>query len=134
MKSLLSWKSLAVAIAVLILGAASANAQISTLRVNVPFAFTAGTNVLPAGEYEINVHTDLMLSRIVPLNGDAVSLVRLVPGVTDRSPAKSEKGMLRFEKFGQRYVLIGVWRPGCVAGNSVVGGRPAREYAQIGDF
>lgn len=130
MKNLLSWKSIAAAVAVLLLCSGAVSAQTSTMRVNVPFAFTAGDRVLPAGEYHVMVHTDLMLTRLLPVNSNSVSLLRLVPGTTDRKAENADKGTLRFEKIGSRYVLIGVWRPGEIAGNAIVGSRPARELAK----
>lgn len=44
----------------------AAAAEIETLHVTVPFAFTAGTATLPAGEYVISQQTD---GRILTIGG-----------------------------------------------------------------
>jgi hypothetical protein len=122
------WKSVTVALGVL-LSAATAVAQPPSMRVAIPFAFTAGSRVLPAGEYRVTVDTDFLISRITSGTDEGV-LVQLVPGGTPRHPGKLESGMLQFHKYGERYVLSGIWRAGSIAGNEVVGARPPVEFAK----
>ncbi len=128
MKKNCFWKSLGVALS-LLPWAAPAGAQTPGMRANIPFAFTVANHVLPAGEYQIAVDTGFMLSRITPMNSNEVYVVRLVPGGSSRPAVHLENGMLQFRKYGQRYVLAGIWRGGSIVGNAVAGARPPREYA-----
>jgi hypothetical protein len=117
-----------VALALLVVWAAPVAAQ-PAMRVDIPFAFTAGNQSLPAGEYRFTIDHDRMLTTIAPLDGSDVHLVRLVPGASERKSTAVEKGLLRFEKYGERYVLSEIWRPGSTAGKTVTGKRPPRELA-----
>lgn len=131
MKHLFSWKSNAVALGLALVCAAAASAQ-SGMRVDVPFAFTAGNRVLPAGEYRVVVDATHGYSRILPADGQAVCVVQLTPGTAERDGAKAGRGVLRFEKHGSRYTLVGIWQAGSVAGNEVVKAKAKGEYAKTG--
>src|SRR3712207_871114 len=111
MKSLLSWTSLMAALTLALFCAAPGFAQTS-MRVDVPFAFTAGEQFLPAGEYWITVESNHMLSVITSTDGKNRCLVTLVPGASNRPTPGLDRGLLSFEKHGVRYVLTGIWRPG----------------------
>lgn len=120
MKNLLSSKTvLAVLSAALVLLAAPAGAQATTLRFDVPFAFTAGGTVLPAGEYHVTLYTDQMRVLISSIAGTGISVVPYIPGGAARPAAQADRGMLRFQRLGDRYFLIGVWRPGYADGHSI---------------
>ena len=131
MKNLISWKSTLVAAALAVLWPAAASAQ-AYIRVDVPFAFTAGNRLLPAGEYVFVVDTNHMTSRIYLPSGLSAGFVNLVPGVTERPAAQSAKGMVRFQRYGEKYILTGIWRAGWVSGNEVSGRRHSRELASGG--
>jgi hypothetical protein len=129
MKRLFSWTSIAVAPAFLVVLATAARAEGPAIRVEIPFSFTAGNQVLPAGEYRFTVDTEHMLSRITPENSTATYMVRLVPGSSERKPDNAQAGMVRFQKLGDRYVLNGIWRSGFVMGNGVIAPHNPREMA-----
>jgi hypothetical protein len=129
MKTPFSWKSLTVALTLAFVLTAPVFAQPSTIRVNVPFAFNAGSQSLPAGVYRVTVDSEHMLSYIAAADNTARFVVRLLPGGPNRDPVKIEQGLLRFEKNGARYVMIGIWRPGFTEGYRIARPRPLTELA-----
>jgi hypothetical protein len=120
---------LAVAVALLVVLAAPAAAQ-PAMRVEVPFAFTAGSQLLPAGTYELRIDLSHGLAIIVPEGGGPIRIATLAQGADYRKLSQVEKGRLEFEKYGDRYVLSAIWRPGSTAGKTVTGKRPPRELAR----
>jgi hypothetical protein len=56
--------------------------------------------------------------------------VRLVPGGAITAAAQFRTGRVRFEKIGNRYFLVGVWRPGTYEWNSIVPSRRLMESAK----
>ncbi len=129
MKTRFSCKSITVAMTLALLFAAPVFAQSSVIRVDVPFAFIAGSQWLPAGEYRVSIDTDHMLSCVAALDNTTRFVVRILPGESRRPGGKLEEGLLRFEKYGARYVLAGIWRPGFNEGNSIARPRPLKELA-----
>ncbi len=75
------------------------------LRVTVPFAFTAGTTSLPAGEYTVSEGNSHVM-RISGNGGSANLLGILGPDVA------SGKTALTFEHSGKGYVLKTVYAQG----------------------
>jgi hypothetical protein len=130
MKTLLPWKPLAVAMTAALLCAAPLAAQTSAIRVQIPFAFTAGTQLVPAGEYSVTVDSEHMLSVIAATDNTDRWLVRLIPGDSSRPASSLEKGLLRFERNGARYVLTGIWKAGWNQGNGVPHRRFPKEVAE----
>lgn len=117
------------AIALLAVCAAPVYAQSTAFRADVPFAFTVGNTVLPAGQYQFSVEPRQTLTRIVPVDSRKVSFAMLSAGEY-RSAATLEKGLLRFEKYGQHYILSAIWGAGSQAGNRVVGAKRPVEYTK----
>jgi hypothetical protein len=130
MKNLLSWKVLAGFVLPLIWAWPSA-AQIQELRVNVPFAFTAGDQTHPAGAYVFTVDTIHLLSHIKISHGDHAGVIPVVAGGAERRASESNRAMLRFHKYGQQYVLAAVWKDSAAQGLAVAD-RPPREYGKAG--
>ena len=124
-----SWKSAAVALGLVTLWAIPARAQESVLRVTVPFTFTAGNRVLPAGDYRVMVDPEHMFTLITGTSATAPCMIRLVPGVSYRTAGSTNTGMLRFQKYGSRYTLTGIWKAGSVEGNAVIATPPPKELA-----
>jgi hypothetical protein len=87
--------------------AVSAKAQ-STGKVvaNVPFEFSVGYKIMPAGEYSVQVITTSNGLMIQSADGKN-SAVRLAD-LTDRAKAKSPARLV-FHRYGERYFLAEVW-------------------------
>jgi hypothetical protein len=74
-------------------------------RVDIPFAFFAGSARLPAGEYHISHPGDPYFVLIQKDDGRAQVLVYLQPSATN----VSESSKLVFNKYGDQYFLSQVW-------------------------
>jgi hypothetical protein len=75
-------------------------AQSNGVRANVPFDFTVGNKLLPAGTYTIKEQSDHV---IVIRNYDKpISMVSLVNGASNRS---ATGGKLTFHRYGSQYFL-----------------------------
>lgn len=86
--------------------------------------------MLPAGEYRFDLDFDHMLVRVRDERGTAVWLLRLTPGGGRRPLANLDTALLRFEQYGNRYVLNGIWGAGRVEGIAVTPSRIPRELAK----
>ena len=90
--------------------AAVSNAQSSDVRVNVPFAFTAGTASLPSGAYYVSTlsgHTDAFMIRGLQ---HGIILVSQPAG----SSRKDNTGSLVFHRYADQYFLQEIRLPGNV--------------------
>jgi hypothetical protein len=75
-------------------------AQSTGVRANVPFDFTVGSKLLPAGTYTIKEQSDHV---IVIRNYDKpIAAISLVNGASNRSP---DGGKLKFHRYGSQYFL-----------------------------
>lgn len=108
--------------AFMLTGAVAAHAgDLESLRANVPFAFTIGHTVLPAGDYTIRLDDENTpgVLRVSREDGRAGAFV-----MTDRTSVPSESGnepKLVFSSDGNRYVLAQVLDPGEGIGVQVLG-------------
>lgn len=78
------------------------------LRVDVPFTFTAGNTLLPAGEYRVstvNPSSDQSVLRITSLDGHSSVMIRTV-NIERWSNAQAR---LTFRQRGEQYFLAEVW-------------------------
>ena len=106
---------LAIAMSLPLLLSAAAHAQTTQLKVTVPFDFTAGDTVLPAGDYDVQ--------SIGPWGGKALSIRSVnssagtvVLSNSCQSVKTSDRGRLVFYRYGNQYFLAEVWN-----GNNHVG-------------
>jgi len=109
----------AMGVTALIGAALPASAQVSYMKVTVPFNFVAGRAELPAGDYRIQVDARTGVLQIQPASANATYSALLSPGGDSRSGAQSEQGALRFEKVNGKYYLGEVWRPAQEKGNKL---------------
>jgi hypothetical protein len=107
MKRLL-WLSLAIPI-VLCLGSVQAQAQ-TILRVNVPFAFSAGGQSLPAGAYEV-VQGPAPALTLRSADGQARAVLMPVTRLAQRE-AQDGQDELVFDKVANKDFLSEVWYAG----------------------
>src|SRR5450759_1262955 len=97
-----------------------AGAQVSTMRMEIPFTFVAGDQVLPAGQYVVTVDQNFHHCRFDNLSDSTLRIVRLASATDSRPLTNSAQGTLRFTRYGGQHFLIAVWRPGQEEGNRVV--------------
>jgi hypothetical protein len=95
--------------------AASAKAQCDSMQsvVNIPFQYSAGQTMLPAGQYNLTcLDTEHRLLRIRSTDGKA-SAVIFMNSVTGKVQAH---GKFVFHRYGSRYFFAQVWVSGSGAG------------------
>ena len=88
--------------------ATSMNAQSALVNVNVPFAFVAGGNVMPAGEYTIEEPT---MHGVLLLRGAQPNSTALVLAV-NAGPSNARHAGVTFSKQGSAIVLSTITVPG----------------------
>jgi hypothetical protein len=86
-------------------------AQQPVLAVNIPFAFQAGDQILPAGEYRLEPATSGagQFERLRQVDGDAVLIVSTIPV---QSKTENPDPALIFHRYGQTYFLAQIWTGG----------------------
>ena len=123
--------ALTIAIAAVAL-AASANAQNGNgMRMDIPFAFLAGNEVLPAGSYTVRVDDGFNRILLEPQTNGPVRAVPVASGITERKQSDAWLGVLRFQKYGERWVLRAAFRPGRADGYYVMPSKAEKELARI---
>jgi hypothetical protein len=96
-----------------LVGATNGFAQLNdVIRVNIPFQFTVGTAVLPAGVYDFskNKMDTAIYVRSAKKDGpgsDALVMTRLAGNI-----GASQKQYVVFDKVGETYTLSELWLPG----------------------
>jgi len=88
--------------------AMSMNAQSALVNVNVPFAFVAGGNVMPAGDYTIEEPT---MHGVLLLRGTQPNSTVLILAV-NAGPSNANHAGVTFSKRGSAVVLSTVTVPG----------------------
>lgn len=130
MMKLHSGKAALAALGLAVLGfAAPANAQ-TILRADVPFAFVAGDQALPAGTYNFVLDANFSFCHIYSLSDGSTHPVRFVPGTTRPRNVNADRGVLQFQKYGNRYFLSEVWKPGNPDGLTAIASRRLMESAK----
>ncbi len=113
-----------------LLWVAPAGAQVSRMRMDIPFTFVAGDQVLPAGAYWVTVDQDFLRCRLDSVSNSTVQLIGLSVATDRRPQMKADLGTLRFTRYGGQYFLSNVWRPGRDVGNRVVASKRLLEAAE----
>lgn len=80
------------------------------LLAKIPFAFTAGRMVLPAGEYRVEKSSSD--SVILLIEGTDRSSATFVSSIATQAKAPQTKSKLVFHRYGNRYFLSQVWTAG----------------------
>ena len=90
-------------------------AQQTALTVTIPFAFQAGNQTMPAGEYRVESVLESVLTgtgqlqRLRQVNGSAVMIVSTVSVEARNGNPNPE---LVFNRYGQTYFLAQIWTDG----------------------
>src|SRR5690242_1387690 len=81
------------------------------LRFHAPFAFNAGNDVLPAGDYRVtivNPSSDHSVLRITSSDGKSSTMIRTI----DVEGWATAKAKLSFRRYADHYFLATVWMAG----------------------
>jgi hypothetical protein len=86
-------------------------AQQTALAVTIPFAFQAGDQTMPAGDYRVEsvLTGTAQLQRLRQVNGDAVMIVSTMWVGARNGNSNPE---LIFTRYGQTYFLSQIWTGG----------------------
>jgi len=118
-------KALSLASLLFALMAPTVSANISyPLKVNIPFAFTAGNTTLPAGEYRVRNLTSeaLLIQSADHKQVESFQTNHMQAGLT---PGRAK---LSFRRYGDRYFLAQVWTPW--EGYELTRSRAEREFTK----
>jgi hypothetical protein len=99
-------RSLITLAAVVALASVSGFAQSSSILASVPFEFTVGRTVLPAGDYTVQGISSLSRVRFQTTSLDPTAFVAAIRAV--RSSAQDQP-TLEFHRYGSTYFLARVW-------------------------
>ena len=95
----------AIALVVLMITAVPTFAQVTSVKVDVPFEFQVGNRILPAGQYAL---TQFAGSALILENtsgkGSAVAPTQATGG-----NANSQQPHLTFHRYGEKYFLTEAW-------------------------
>ncbi len=122
-------KVLMIAVTLLALVAVTpAFGQINGLRVDIPFEFRAGGNVLPAGLYRIDI--DPFAKRLEFRSVEGTAGAFLAAHMADGDAAIGH-GVVVFHKYGNNYFLRRVTGPGQGSGYELPRTSAERELAKV---
>jgi len=113
--------------ACIVLFAAAAPAQ--TLKANVPFAFMANGNVMPAGEYRVTIDSARGLLTVGRPGEAAV----FVPVQNRQWGASSNEGMMVFHRYGDRVYLKRIKAPAATDGMEAFPSKAEKEASRSGN-
>jgi hypothetical protein len=97
------------------------------LLANIPFAFTAGSMALPAGEYRVErMAQDATMLLIRRADG---SVAKIVPTLGAQANGLQSQSKLIFHRYGNRYFLSQVWVEGYARGRELPESAKEKELA-----
>ena len=103
-------------------------AQTHRFKADIPFEFTAGGKVMPAGEYEIVLREDL--SGVTRLHAVDAKESAVVLGHGIGGGERQEDSRLTFNKYDNQYFLAEVWVQGLNTGLGFQKSRAEREVSR----
>ncbi len=95
-----------------LLTATSALAQLQSLRANVPFEFTVGAKVLPAGQYQFVRQTGDASIRVTGADKGQAAVAMVVTRLWGGIHTSPQDAHLVFDKVGNSAFLSEIWIPG----------------------
>ena len=99
------------------------------MKVNIPFAFSAGDVKLPAGQYLLYTISPGWGIRFATIDGKHNAFVNTLPNYPSNP---SENSRLVFHKYGNEYFLEQVWTNGDELVRSPLPSKKAMEIARSG--
>ena len=126
LKSVLTPSVIALAISLgLFAPGSGARAQTSTLHVvaNIPFDFRSGSEMMPAGKYDIQT----LSTHVLMVRGTTQNRGQLLIAMDALTLKPSAHGKLIFHRYGNKYFLYQVWSPDQPYGFEFPKGRAEKE-------
>ena len=109
------------------LAAVSAYAQSDMrLRVNIPFEFSVGQKLLPAGEYNVSY----VVQGFLVIRSVDYSATYVFPTNSTRSSKTRNESSLVFNQYGDQYFLATIWTEGNDTGYMLSESRAERELSR----
>ncbi len=105
-------------------------AETVNMRIEIPFAFVAGNEVLPAGTYEVGVDRSYTFADFRSIDETRIHRVMLTTSRLERKPSESGVGTLQFQKYGDRLALRAVWNAWGTEGYVFQKSKAERELAK----
>jgi len=128
MKNLISSTTIWIAIAlVALMSVGTAYAETKLVRVEIPFKFFAGDEVLPAGVYRVVVDPHFNRMELRRIDGTAGAFVSVS---TLNRTAPAEAGQLLFRGYGNAHFLESIWGAGRSSGYELPKSKAEREMAR----
>jgi hypothetical protein len=78
----------------------------------VPFDFRTGSEVMPAGKYDIQT----LSGNVLLLRGTTQNRSQILMAMGSTTTKPTEKGRLVFHRYGNKYFLHQIWSPGATNG------------------
>src|SRR5271154_389688 len=100
-------------------------AQNSTLHLvaDVPFDFQSGSEMMPAGRYDIRQSAN----HVLILRGTNQNRSQFLLALNAEALKPSDHGKLLFHRYGNRYFLYQIWSPGTTTGLELPKGKAEKE-------
>jgi hypothetical protein len=117
---------IAATLALFLLPALAAQAQ--TIKVSVPFDFSAGLTTLPAGDYVVSKPG--ASQGVLQLRSDDGRSSAFVLTSSAQSRSINEQSKLIFHRYGNQYFLSQVWAAGSGMGHQLHQSKAEREIAK----
>ena len=124
-----AWKTgTLMAISVLVLMSATSAYGQTSMRFNIPFQFLAGDQVMPAGDYRVEMDLGSRTLNLRHESGRSAMYLSVTP--TKRSFDQVEEGKLLFKSYGNVNVLARVWTRGDSVSRDLPVSKAERELAR----
>jgi hypothetical protein len=102
----------------------------TVMKAGIPFDFAVGRAALPAGEYHITCDNNGVVTfRELAGKHNAVVLTRPSEGAAP-SGIQQDAGKLLFQRYGNEYFLLSVWKPAAREGMAAPLGVRQKELAR----
>lgn len=109
----------------------AATPSYTLMRANIPFAFLAGDQMNPAGEYWVGVNSEFRYVNLRPVDSATAQRVALNGTFVPRNDRDlMKKGFLRFERYGSTYTLHAAGVPEAEAGLGLAPSKAETELAK----
>ena len=98
-----------------------------TLVADIPFSFTSGSEIMPAGKYKIIE----LPQHMIQLRSEDLKHVRYMPAMTVQTFRIADRSKLIFHRYGDQYFLNQVWAAGSMEHVEVRRGPAEQEMLRV---